>query len=166
MDSVAGTEGLRDEYRVDVPIPKGADANATFATLTRRLLKYDVFPPWLMDACVCTNDGIVTEGATIVQRITVGLFTLEAAVRVSSRWERAQAQGREVGFTYATVAGHPERGTSTFALAHDALTGVISFRVSVRSRPGSVLAKLTRPIARRFQRRATQAALRYFATLR
>ena len=141
----------------------GLDPEAVFAHLVERLLRYEIFPQSVMQSLVCSDDGQLHEGTTIVQRVAIGPLRIEAAVRVLSVW-RTDDSGIEVaGFTYATLPGHPERGTSSFWVSRHKETGRISFAVEARSQPGSLLYRLGRPVARRFQRHATLAALEYFA---
>jgi uncharacterized protein (UPF0548 family) len=73
-------------------------------------LRYDIFPPTRLRSRVCTPDGIVSIGATIVQRVRLGPVTLETAVRVIEH-QRSAESGR---FAYATLDGHPEQGIASF----------------------------------------------------
>jgi uncharacterized protein (UPF0548 family) len=150
-----------------VDLRPGQDGDAVFRRLEEQLLSYRIFPPALMRADVCSEDGRVHEGTTIVQHVAIGPFPLEAAVRVVRVWRTRDDDVEEVGFTYATLKGHPERGTSTFRVCRrrDRDKDQIAFLIEARSRPGSLLTRLTRPLARRFQRRATEAALSYFTAL-
>ena len=118
-----------------------------------------------MHARVCSEDGRLREGTTIVQRVAIGPVTLESGVRVIRVWRHQDADGEESGFTYATLQGHPERGVSTFRLRHQRAPPSIEFLIDVRSRPGSWLTRLARPLARRFQIRATEAALDSFTSV-
>jgi uncharacterized protein (UPF0548 family) len=130
-----------------------------FELLDQRLRRYDIFPPRLMRAEICSGDGLVHDGTTIVQRVRVGPIRLEAGVRVLRVWRHRDGDAEESGFTYATLRGHPERGVSTFRIRRRLDRDDIAFLIDVRSRPGTLLTRLTRPLARRFQRRATDAAL-------
>ena len=161
-DAFDGTEGVVDHYIRDVPTPDRSYVDAVFASLEDRLLKYDVFPPRLMRAEVCSEDGRLHEGTTIVQHVAIGPFTLESAVRVVRTWRMEDADRAETGFAYVTLEGHPERGVSSFRVSRDS-SGRIVFEIDARSSPGSTLTRLGGPFARRFQRRATEAALDHFA---
>lgn len=160
-DSLEGTEGVVDHHTRDVRVQPGEAVEAVFRRLEDRLLRYEVFPPSVMRAEVCSEDGLIHEGTTIVQHVAIGPLRLEAAVRVLRVWNTQTEDVQEIGFTYVTLKGHPERGISTFRLRRSA-EGPITFLIDSRSRPGSLLTRLTRPIARRFQLRATEAALRHF----
>ena len=92
------------------------EAERVFAEGTRQLDNYQVFPPQRMRALICSESGVVQEGATIVQQIRMGLFAFEAAVRVTERTEENNPEGKAVGFQYATLDGHPEMGIAGFTL--------------------------------------------------
>ena len=160
-DSLEGTEGVVDHHSRDVRVQEDEAIDAVFRQLQDRLLRYQIFPPRIMRAEVCSDDGRIHEGTTIVQHVAIGPLRMEAAVRVVRVWRGETEEAEEIGFTYATLEGHPERGISTFRLRRSAL-GSITFLIDTRSRPGSLLTRLARPLARRFQLRATEAALRYF----
>jgi uncharacterized protein (UPF0548 family) len=162
-DSLAGSEGTIDDYVCPIPVGPGQDAAATFAQLEDRLWRYDIFPPELVEARVCSDDGRLHEGTTIIQRVALGPLTVESAVRVVRAWRDRGPNGEAAGFSYATLEGHPERGVSTFVLRRDQ-QDQLTFAIHARSRPGSVLTRLGRPVARWFQRPITRAALEHFTT--
>jgi uncharacterized protein (UPF0548 family) len=160
-DSLDGDEGVIDHYARRVELPPGADIGSWFRRFEDRLLAYRVFPPDLMHAHICSEDDRLREGTTIVQRVAIGPLTLEAGVRVIRVWHHEDEDIDETGFTYATLQGHPERGISTFRLRRRTAPPSIDLLIDVRSRPGVWLTRVARPIARRFQIRATKAALAY-----
>lgn len=164
-DSLDGTGGDLDRYAKDVEVPDDRDVDAVFGLLEDRLLTYRIFPPRLMRPVVCSEDGRLREGTTIVQHVAIGPLSLEAAVRVVRVWRDHGADADESGFTYATLEGHPERGISTFRIRRRSGERTIAFLIDVRSRPGSLLTRVARPFARRFQRHATEAALARFAAV-
>lgn len=55
------------------------------------------------------------------------------------------------GFSYATLPGHPERGSETFKL--EMIDGAVMLRITGASRPALVLNKLSGPIGPMLQRR-------------
>jgi uncharacterized protein (UPF0548 family) len=165
-DSLAGTDGVVDHYARSIDVPTDVDPAVWFERLEERLLTYQVFPPEIMRAQVCSADARLREGTTIVQRVAIGPLTLEAGVRIIRVWQDREPGGAETGFTYTTLQGHPERGVSSFRLRRNADATSIDFLIDVRSRPGSWLTRLTRPVARRFQIRATEAALAYVTSPR
>jgi uncharacterized protein (UPF0548 family) len=164
-DSLEGTAGTIDHYERVVVVPAGMGPEETFGLLEARLLDYRIFPPSIMRAEVCSDDGRVHNGTTIIQHVAVGPFRLEAAVRVIRVWRGRDPGAEEIGFTYATLEGHPERGVSSFSVRWNVNDQVITFVIDARSQPASLVARLTRPLARRFQRQATEAALAHFTAL-
>jgi uncharacterized protein (UPF0548 family) len=58
------------------------------------------------------------------------------------------------GFTYGTLSNHPERGEESFTVRRTA-DGEVSFEIVAASRPSMALARLTSPVARFLQARAT-----------
>jgi uncharacterized protein (UPF0548 family) len=136
----------------------GDDPLVVFDHLRQRLLAYDIFPPQIVHAAIWPP-GPIRAGATIVQRVVLGPLGLEAAVRVIDSWDRQLESGREAGFAYVTLLGHPERGVASFAVRLEA-PGRLSVHIEARSQAGLLLTRLGRPLARLFQRSLTRAALR------
>lgn len=121
-----------------------------------RLFRYDIFPPARLRARVCTPDGLVSIGATIVQRVFLGPIALETAVRVIEH-HRTPGSGR---FAYATLQGHPEQGIASFEVEPSGAD--LRFIAQAWSRPGNLAARLGRPLARSFQRAITREAIQHF----
>jgi uncharacterized protein (UPF0548 family) len=153
--------GTIDHYDVYLQADPGSSPSALFDYVRDRLFTYKVFPPLLIHSMVCPS-GRIAKGTTIVQRIVLGPVALEMAVRVIAVWDREDDGVREAGFTYVTVAGHPERGIATFRvrLLED---GRVQVLIDARSQPGLLLTRLERPVARLFQRGITRSALRRLA---
>jgi uncharacterized protein (UPF0548 family) len=149
-ESIAHGSYVHDLYAGSVRYP--------FEIALDRLFRYDIFPPGRLRSRVCTPDGIVALGATIVQRVRLGPLVLETAVRVIEL-ERSAVGAR---FAYATVAGHAERGIASFEVALEAAD--VRFTARAWSRPGNLAARLGRPLARSFQRAITREALDHFCT--
>ena len=114
----SAVDGVTDSYRVDVPTIR-SDPAAVFERAVDRLFRYDIFPPELMHAHVCTADGTIAADAVVVQRVRVGLPIMESAVRVADVWHRTARESEEAGFAYATLQGHPERGVSRFRVVRE-----------------------------------------------
>jgi uncharacterized protein (UPF0548 family) len=157
----SAVDGVTDSYRIDLATD-AAEPGGVFGRAVDRLLRYDIFPPTLMRARVCTPDGRIAPDAVVVQRVRVGLPILESAVRVVDVWHHQAPGSEEAGFAYATLEDHPERGVSRFRVVRDGSS--IRFEIEAISRPGSALTTIARPIARRVQQSATRAALRHFAS--
>ena len=138
-------------------------AEAAFETAVALLLAYRVFPPDRMEPTVCTDDGRVALGATIVQRISVGPVGLESAVRVVELIDEREPDGERVGFAYVTLRGHPERGAERMEVVRD--RGRVELRTRASSRPGGRLVGMGRFVTRRLQVRWTRDALEHFRSL-
>jgi uncharacterized protein (UPF0548 family) len=128
----------------------------SFDTARARLFRYDIFPPTRLRSRVCTPDGLVAVGATIVQRVRLGPVALEMAVRVIEH-EHTTNNAR---FAYATLAGHAEQGIASFEIERKGAE--VHFIARASSRPSNLAARLGRPIARSFQRAITREALDHF----
>jgi uncharacterized protein (UPF0548 family) len=129
-----------------------------FEVVRDRLFAYDIFPPRVIRFGLCP-EGPLSKGTTIVQRVRLGPISLEMAVRVIAAWDLEEDGAREAGYTYATVKGHPECGTASFRVMLDR-NGNVDVVVEARSRPGLLVTRLGRPLARVFQRGITLVAMR------
>ena len=150
-----------DHHEVDIGVPPGASPDEAFERVRERLLTYRQFPASILRARVDAPDGRVRDGALVVQRafFPFSPVALEAGVVVTEVVDRADDSSREASVAIATLDGHPEIGRERFTARLDRLTGQISFTVDAESRPGPLLVRLARPIARWFQLRATRALL-------
>jgi uncharacterized protein (UPF0548 family) len=138
-------DALRGKHAVDrIAIPE-----ANLHAASERLWTYNIFAAARMEAHICTPDGRVALGATIIQRIFVGPIAIETAVRVITC--------SDDGFEYITLPGHPERGIARFTLRDG------HFEIESWSRPGSWLTMLGAPFTRWMQRTSTMAALNHVA---
>jgi len=133
-----------------------APFSGEFDRAAEALFAYRIFAPQRMYAHVCTADGRVALGATIVQRIVLGPAAIETAVRVI---ELDRTSDRAY-FAYATLHGHPERGIASFAVVRTA-TGQ-TFEAHAWSRAGTWLTTVGRPVSRLLQRALTREAVRSF----
>ena len=153
--------GVYDRYEAHVHCRPGESADAAFERIREQLFAYDIFPPSLIRFALCSGRRIELDGL-IVQRAGVGAIRLESAVRVVEVWDRDTGDGREAGFRYVTLAGHPERGVASFAVRRDS-SGDVLLTLDARSQAGTLTARLGRPVARRVQLAATNAAMRQLA---
>ena len=75
--------------------------------------------------------------------------------------EREGGKYRQFGFAYGTVPGHIEKGEECFQVDWDQESDIVRFRITVISRPGSILSLLGKPIVnfqqKRFRKLAGQA---------
>ena len=107
---------------------------------------------------VFPSDAGVVEGETVVLLTRqVGLWVLMAC-----RIESIVDETDHLGFTYAALPGHPERGYESFGVRLLA-DGQVRFEIVAVSRPGLALVRLLGPLARLLQRRATRGYLNALA---
>lgn len=140
---------------------------ARFERALEMVMRYAMFPSsWLL-ATVCSDDGRLAPGVTVVQRVFMGPVGVESGVRVMDVFDEVEARSgsaqtddrRRAGFSCGTLLGHPERGVERFTLTlHE---GRITFSLESRSELATWYARLGPPIARFFQHRAVAAAMRY-----
>lgn len=147
----------RDHFRTT--LATGSARRAAAESARAALLAYRIFPPALLIAAM---PGLtVTPRAVIVQGFRLGPVGLIAAVRVVTVFDRDRAGSRRTGFSYVTLAGHPERGAITFAVIDDERADVARFEIDAISRPGHWLSRLGAPLARRLQRDGLRAAIHH-----
>jgi uncharacterized protein (UPF0548 family) len=149
--------GAHDRYDAIVRLQPGETAAEAFQRVKRRLVAYDVFPPRVLRYALCPA-GTLEKDAVIVQRFGFSSVWLEFAVRVVDIWDRETARGRSAGFTYVTLAGHPEQGAESFSV--ELIDSRVRVTVEARSRPGTLLTRIGRPVQRSLQVRLTKAAVR------
>lgn len=151
---------FRDRYETLVgrEAPGPPEVDGPFRRAAHAIMGYEIFP--------------APVGGRVLRRPvhrgdTVGLLyrflpwvTLFFASRVTEVFDGPGGAGWRAGFTYRTLPGHPERGEETFAVEKDAVTGEVRFSLDNWSTPGHPLTWLFLPMARRAQRRASEAALR------
>ena len=110
--------GIYDRHQAHVRLLNGEDADAAFVRIRTRLFVYDIFPPNLICFVLCPERAIEPD-SLIVQRAGIGPLRLESAVRVVETWDRDADGERDAGFRYVTLAGHPERGVTSFSVRRD-----------------------------------------------
>jgi uncharacterized protein (UPF0548 family) len=160
LDPVHGHNGLHDLYSIEIPLPNAGTDTVVIAKATEALLRYRIFPVHRMRVHVCTPDGRIRPGVTIIQRVFLGPLAMEMGVRVLEVFDQ-RGDKDVVGFTYATLQGHSERGLATFSV-HEVSPNTLVFRIESWSVPGNLLSRLARPFARRTQQKFTREALANF----
>ena len=63
------------------------------------------------------------------------------------------------GFTYRTLAGHPELGEETFCVEKNLGSGEVQVALTSWSRPGLWMVRVGSPLARQLQRTVNEGAL-------
>jgi len=96
----------------------------------------------------------------VLYRMVPGLCVFFAA-RVVDTFDGEIDGLWRTGFTYRTLIGHPEYGQETFSVEKNLATGDVMVALRSWSRPGTWLARLTSPLVRLMQVRASRAALRH-----
>lgn len=93
-------------------------------------------------------------GPVVQLRLGLGV----ASIRMPCRVIEVIDEPDRSGFTYATLPGHPESGVERFLLerSHDE---TLRFSVTAFSAPGSLPARLARPLARAIQHAFTRRYL-------
>jgi uncharacterized protein (UPF0548 family) len=134
------------------PLPGGCHRRVAEA-----VLRYDIFPaallrPSLERAPVQAGDTVAAE-----HPIAPGL-AIAMGSRVTEVFDGPAGGAWRTGFTYRTLAGHPECGEETFAV-EKAPDGTVRLVLTSWSRPGHPLARLLAGWGRRRQVRAGRAAL-------
>jgi uncharacterized protein (UPF0548 family) len=93
-------------------------------------------------------------GATVVVTLGAPLAAVAAPCRVVAVID----EPTQWGFAYGTLPGHPECGEEAFMVTMEEET--VHFTITAFSRPAGPLVRVTAPIGRRIQRRATLGYLR------
>lgn len=134
------------------PLPGSA-----FERAAEAILHYRVFPEWL-------GSGVLNRAVEVGD--TVGLryrllpgVQLFFASRVSEVFDERNQERWVRGFTYQTLAGHPEIGAETFAVQKELATGAVIVSLHAWSRLGLGWLRPLEFLARRWQLQAGRAAL-------
>jgi uncharacterized protein (UPF0548 family) len=135
------------------PIADGPHRRAAAA-----ILAYNIFPPSVGRGVVARNPVEVGDTVGLRYRLALGVEMFFAS-RVIARFDEQRGDTWHTGFTYRTLAGHPELGEETFSAEKHLATGKVMIALRSWSRPGILLTKLTAPFARYAQRRGSYAAL-------
>jgi len=156
----------RDCFRRDVATePPGPPvAGGPFERVAAAILRYDVFPPAMVDGVL--RRAPVEAGDTVgIRYRRFRVADLFFAARVVDRFRRVADGTVSEGFTYRTLVGHPELGEETFSVAKQLESGLVSVELRSWSRPGTLLARLASPIVRRLQLAAGRGALDHLARI-
>ncbi len=135
------------------PIADGPHRRAAAA-----ILAYNIFPPSVGRGVVARSPVEVGDTVGLRYRLALGVEMFFAS-RVIARFDEQRGDTWHTGFTYRTLAGHPELGEETFSAEKNLATGKVMIALRSWSRPGILLTKLTAPFARYAQRRGSDAAL-------
>jgi uncharacterized protein (UPF0548 family) len=149
---------LRFEREVGVEAPGPPAPDGPHRRAADAILRYEAFPPWLIRGVL--ERPVLEVGDTVGVRLRLPLgMALFFAARVVDRFDGPDGGLWRTGFTYRTLAGHPELGEETFSVEKDLATGRVRVALRSWSRPGTWFTRLGRPAMRRLQRFANAAAL-------
>ena len=156
----------RDVYERDVareepgpPVDGGPHRRAAAA-----VLRYDIFPPRLIEP-VIARAPVEVGDAVGAHYVGFPLLRIFFASRVVETFdgERGGDGWWRTGFTYRTLAAHPELGEETFAAEKELATGRVRVALRSWSRPGNWLTRVASPLLRRVQVGASHGALAHLA---
>jgi uncharacterized protein (UPF0548 family) len=138
------------EALTDGPFRHAADA----------ILRYDIFPPSRLARLLAREPVEVGDAVGARYHIAPGL-DLVFASRVVDVFDAVDVERnlQRAGFTYRTLAGHPELGEETFSVEKDLESGAVTVALRSWSRPGHLLTRIGWRIARRIQVGASRDAL-------
>jgi uncharacterized protein (UPF0548 family) len=134
------------------PLPGGCHRRAAEA-----VLRYDIFPRSVLRPSVGRTPLQAGDTVAGEHPLAPGLGVAMGA-RVTEVFDGPAGGAWRTGFSYVTLAGHPECGEETFAV-EKAADGTVRLVLTSWSRPGHPLSRLLAGWARRRQVRAGQAAL-------
>lgn len=156
----------RDRFRREVAVePAGEPVpGGPFQRAAESILRYQVFPPRVIRPVLRRSPVEIGDTVGILFRCP-GPVRLFFAARVIDRFDRVEDGVARCGFTYRTLVGHPELGEETFSVDKDLATGVVVVELASWSRPGTRLARIGKPLMRRLQVRASEAALDHLASI-
>jgi uncharacterized protein (UPF0548 family) len=105
----------------------------------------------------------VAPGITVAVRVHhYGFWSLNAC-RIIYRLDETTDGVRRLGFAYGTLPAHGAIGEERFSVEWHETDDSVWYDLYAFSRPGSLLARLGYPLARRLQRRFARASMRAMA---
>lgn len=156
----------RDDFsRVVARESPGAPlADGPFVRVARAIFRFQIFPARLVRP-VLTAETVEPGGLVGLRYRVMPGVELFFASRARERFEGRSEGLWRAGFTYWTLAGHPECGQETFSVEKHPQTGEVVAALRSWSRPGIWLTRLGAPITRLVQVHANRAALRQLAAV-
>ena len=144
--------------------PGPPEPDGPYRRLAEAVGAYRVFPPWLLTGVL--RRVPVAEGDTFgtCYHFLHGV-DLFFGGRVTACFDGREGDTWRTGWTFRTLAGHPEVGEETFWVEKDGASGEVRAGLRSWSRPGLWLTWAVLPWARRQQVRAGRAALDHLAAL-
>ena len=146
------------ERAVGMEPPGPPVADGPHRRAARALLAFDVFPPRLLTGVVRRAPVEPGDAVGVLYHFLPGM-KLFFASRVLERFDEEREGKWRTGFSYRTLAGHPETGEETFCVEKDLATGKVVVALRSWSRPGIWLSRWLYPLTRRWQLQAGRLAL-------
>nr|HEX4317130.1 DUF1990 family protein [Kofleriaceae bacterium] len=156
----------RDSYERDVatapPGPPAAGGPHRRAAVA--ILRYDIFEPRLIRPVLAREPVAVGDavGAHYVGFPVIRMFFASRVIETFDGDRDGDGWWR-TGFTYRTLARHPELGEETFSVETELATGRVRVALRSWSRPGTRLTRALAPVLRRVQVGASHGALDHLA---
>jgi uncharacterized protein (UPF0548 family) len=100
-------------------------------------------------------EGISVGNVVAVQVRTMGVWWLNAC-RIVYVIDQPDGPVGRWGFAYGTLLGHAESGEERFLIEWDRSTDDVFYDILAFSRPRHILARIGKPMVRRFQKRFAQ----------
>lgn len=156
----AGGNDARDRYvrQLGWEIPGPPVPGGPFERVERAIMAYRIYPPSVLTGVLPRPALQVGDTLSLRMNLPLG-FGLGFGTRVQTAGREDGGDWVRSGFSYTTLVGHPELGEAWFQVEKELATGLVRLHLSSWSRPGNLLARLGRPIARRLQIRANLLAL-------
>jgi uncharacterized protein (UPF0548 family) len=156
----------RDDYERDVAVEASGPpvVDGPHRRCEAAILRYDIFPTALIEPVIRRAPVEVGDcvGAHYRGFVAVRIFF---ASRVVERFDGELDGWWRSGFTYRTLARHPELGEETFAVEKEVTTGRVRVALRSWSRPGMWVTRLAAPLLRRVQVGASRGALDHLAAI-
>ena len=148
-------------YAVDHNRARLGEGEATFERAVAALRAWKMFDlGWIR---VLPPDAPVEVGTTVAVLVRHHGFRSLNACRIVYLVEEDGDGLRRCGFAYGTLPEHGERGEERFTVEWSRDEGSVSYDLYAFSRPGHLLSKVGRPLARRLQRRFARDSMRAMA---
>jgi uncharacterized protein (UPF0548 family) len=155
---------LNFERHVGSEQPGPPLADGPHARVAGAILCYRVFPQSIVRGVLARSP--VEPGDTVgISYQLFGGLRLFFACRVVATQDADDGQIWRTGFTYRTLAGHPELGEESFLVEKDLVAGTVRVALRSWSRAGTWLARIGSPVMRLAQRRASEGALDCLASV-
>jgi uncharacterized protein (UPF0548 family) len=145
-------------YAVDHNRARLGEGEATFHRAVAALRAWKMFDfGWIG---VFPSDAPIETGTTVAVLARHHGFRSLNACRIVYLIEEAGGDLRRCGFAYGTLPEHGERGEERFTVEWSHDDGSVFYDIYAFSRPGHLLSRVGRPLARRLQRRFARDSMR------